>query len=276
MNRKQALTEGTQALIAADVPDAALDAAYLLSHLSGISRLSLLMQQDAPVPDAQLSAYRDFIRRRAQGEPLQYILQEAHFMGHAFYVDQRVLIPRPDTETLCEAALLRLSKGMDVLDIGTGSGALSISMALGCEGCRVFAVDISQDVLDVAKKNAKHLCAKVSFFHGDLFPSGEAMYDVIVSNPPYIPAGDMATLQREVKREPTLALVGGSDGLDFYRRIVDALPLRLCRGGSLLFEVGDGQAADVSAMLRGTFEKVEILRDLAGLDRVVTGDRYAG
>lgn len=276
-SRRLLLNEAAERLAKADASDARLDAEWMLAHCLKISRLMMLVELDAEVSEPDAKAYDMLVRRRAMGAPLQYVLGEAEFMGRLFVVDERVLIPRPDTETLCEAAILRLKPGSRVLDIGTGSGALAVSVALATPLARVTAADISPGALLVAGQNAERLGAKVSFVHSDLFSAlGGCLYDVILSNPPYIPAGDLPGLQREVRHEPALALDGGTDGLDFYRRIVAALPGHLAGGGSLLLEVGDGQADDVAAMLAARFEKIEVLRDLAGLERVVTGDGYAG
>ena len=277
MPRRQLLNEGTQRLEAAGASDAALDAQWMLSAVTGISRLLLLMDLDAAVSDDIKERYGALLFRRETGEPLQYVLGEADFMGHTFSVDGRVLIPRPDTETLCQAAIGRLARGGRMLDIGTGSGALAVSVALACERASVTAVDISAGALGVARTNGEALGAQVEWLQSDLFAAlGGRVFDVIVSNPPYIPSGELKGLQTEVRREPRLALDGGPDGLDFYRRIVAALPGYLAVGGALLLEVGDGQAVDVAALLAPHFAQTNILRDLAGLERVVTGDDYAG
>ncbi|WP_417109291.1 peptide chain release factor N(5)-glutamine methyltransferase, partial [Hominenteromicrobium sp.] len=217
------------------------------------------------------------LARREAGEPLQYVLGEASFLGRAFRVDPRVLIPRADTETLAEAMCACLTPGLRVLDMGAGSGALAISAALACPQARVTGADISEDALAVARENGERLGARVEWVRSDLFSALEGRcFDMIVSNPPYIPTGELEGLQREVRREPVLALDGGEDGLACYRAIVRGLPGRLCPGGSLLLEVGDGQAARVRALLEKLFDSTAVLADLSGLDRVVTGDGYAG
>ena len=276
-SRKQTLDAASARLAATNVPDAQLDAQWLLSHVLGISRLLLLADLHAPLSPEDESRYDALLSRRAAGEPLQYVLGEASFMGHTFRVDSRVLIPRSDTETLCVAALARLNPGMRALDIGTGSGALAISMALACNGAHITAVDISADALVVAQANATELGASVTWLESNLFAalSGQRFH-MIVSNPPYIPTGDLATLQAEVRREPQTALDGGSDGLSFYRRILAKLPDHLEPGGFLALEVGDGQSQPVASLLQGHFDAIQILRDLQGLDRTVIGDRYAG
>lgn len=276
-NPRQALNDAERLLLAADVPDARLDAELLLSHVLGMPRLTMLCMPPEALSEAQEGAYEALIARRAAGEPLQYVLGEAHFMGHAFHVDARVLIPRGDTETLCEAAIARLKEGGAALEIGVGSGAVAVSIALACHGAAVTGVDISEDALAVARMNGEALGARVEWLRSDLFSALEGRtFTVIVSNPPYIRSGELRGLQREVRREPPLALDGGPDGLSFYRAIVRALPGRLLPGGSLLFEVGDGQAGDVLALMGRYFSRMDRLRDMRGLTRVVVGDGYAG
>lgn len=275
-SRRQTLCDGAKGLEANGVPNAMLDAQWILAHVVGMPRLNLLMALEAPVSAAEGVRYEALILRRAAGEPLQYVLGETDFMGHTFRVDKRTLIPRSDTEALCEAAMARLQPGMGLIDIGTGSGALAISLALFCPLAQVTGLDISPDALAVARANGEALGAKVEWVEGDLFPlPPEKPYDIIVSNPPYIPTETLGVLQREVQREPRLALDGGEDGLVFYRRIAAALPERLKAGGSLLLETGDGQGTAVAEYLQGLFNRVQIIRDLGGLERVVIGDGYA-
>lgn len=277
MNRRHALNNAARQLAEAGTPDALLDAEFLLANVLGLSRLIMLLDCEARLSDEARLAFEALVKLRASGEPLQYVLSEACFMGHTFYVDHRVLIPRADTEPLCEAAIERLSEGSRALDIGTGSGAIAISMALAEKRAHVTAVDISGDVLCVARHNAERLGARVTFAQSDLFEalSGQ-VFDIVVSNPPYIPSGALSALQREVQKEPVLALDGGRDGLLFYGRILEGLPGHLTPGGTLLLEVGDGQADDVARLAARHFRSVSIRKDLQGLTRVVIGETYAG
>lgn len=276
-NRRQLLTDARARLEDTGAADAWLDAQWMLAHVTGVQRLLLLADLDEQVSGEDEVRFARLLSRRVSGEPLQYVLGEADFMGHTFAVDARVLIPRPDTETLCEAAIDRLPTGGSLLDIGTGSGAIAVSVALARPHARVTASDISPDALAVAEANAARLGARVTFTRSDLLSALEGdAFDVIVSNPPYIPTGELAGLQQEVRREPVLALDGGEDGLSLYRRLLSQLPGRLYAGGALLLEVGDGQAAQVAALLFSHFRETTILRDLAGLERVVAGDGYAG
>ncbi len=276
-SRRQLLFNAAARLTAAGASDARLDAEWLLSHALNVPRLMLLADAGQDVPPNDAERYEALVVRRAEGQPLQYVLGEADFMGRTFQVDARVLIPRCDTETLCEAVTERLRAGMRVVDIGTGSGALAVSAALACPGAEVTGVDISAEALAVARANGEWLGARVRWVQSDLFDAlqGET-FDLVVSNPPYIPTRELVGLQREVRQEPSLALDGGPDGLAFYRRIVASLPAHLRRGGSLLLEIGDGQAEDVTALFMGKFDQIRTLRDLSGLKRVVAGDGYAG
>lgn len=275
--RRQALSDARARLEKAGATDAALDAQWLLSAVTEVPRLLLLAQGEEALSAGEAERFSALVKKRASGMPLQYVLGEAAFMGRVFRVNEHTLIPRGDTERLCEAALQRLREDARALDIGTGSGALAVSMALYCPGASVWAVDISPEALKVARENAARLGAAVRFRESDLFSAltGEA-FDLIVSNPPYIETAALPTLQAEVRREPRLALDGGADGLSFYRRIAAALPGHLRPGGSLLLEAGDGQAGAVSEMLERMFAKVEIHKDYSGLDRVLIGDGYAG
>lgn len=225
--------------------------------------------------NAQLSAEKEEALRRAiearvSGLPLAYIVGNAEFFGREFDVDECVLIPRPETEELVELALKSVKRGGKVLDVGTGSGAIAITIALE-SGAEVTAVDISGAALEVAKGNAKKLGAEVEFIASDMFAAlEERRFDVIVSNPPYVTSGEYESLSTEVKCEPRLALVGGEDGLDFYRILAREAPKHLTRGGRLLLEIGYLQGEDVKALLQPDFEDIIIKKDLEGKDRMIS------
>ncbi|MBQ8137462.1 MAG: peptide chain release factor N(5)-glutamine methyltransferase [Clostridia bacterium] len=273
------LDEGKRTLLASGVPDAAYDASALLAEALQTERLSLLLQKSACVPADQEALFRGWIQRRASREPLQYILGKAYFCGRPFAVQPGVLIPRFDTESLMEEALSLCQRGssLGALDLCTGSGALAITLALERPECRVFASDISDEALACAKRNAKALGADVRFLAGDLFEAAKGLtFDLIISNPPYIPEGDLPALQREVLFEPPLALSGGADGLDFYRRILRSLSDHLCPGGSLCLECGDGQAEALAALLAPRFAETRSYLDLNGKKRGVSGRRFLG
>ena len=267
---RDALRAASGMLAQAGVPDPAVDAAFLLSHVTGTPHLLLRAEGWRELTPAQLDAYQALLDRRCQREPLQYILGTAQFMGVTLRAQPGALIPRNDTETLCEQALARMQGRERVLDLCTGTGALAIAIALRFPGAQVTAADISADALDVARQNIADTGARVTLRQGDLFAAAAGeRFDIIVSNPPYITAEEMADLQPEVCREPALALYGGLDGLDFYRRIAREAPDYLSPGGWLLLEIGSAQAEAVSALLAERFEALAVYPDMQGLPRAV-------
>ena len=271
MTIRQCLARATRALSEAGVPDADYDAQEMLACVLGEDRLCMRIDSGRELDDSVLSHYESLIGRRAAREPMQYILGETCFMGLDLHVAPGVLIPRHDTEILCEEAIRRLGiTGRRVLDIGTGSGALAIAIALFGVEAQVTAVDVSDDALTIAAENARRLGALVRFLKSDCFAQlpGE-QFDMIVSNPPYISAEEMRTLMPEVLHEPELALCGGEDGLDFYRRIAQEAPAHLARGGYLLFEIGWQQKEAVETLLRAHIGEPFALRDYGGNWRVV-------
>ncbi len=272
MRVRELLKDAVRRLAASGSPDPEADAAWLMSDALRVSRGALPLRMDEELAGEALYWFQAALGRRAEGEPLQYVEGFAWFYGRKFLVDGRVLIPRPDTETLLEAALSRLKGGMRALDLCTGSGILAVLMKLENPDATVAGTDISPDALEVACENARRLGAAVDYHLGDLFKAVPGTYDLIVSNPPYLTEGDMASLQREVRREPALALYGGTDGLDFYRRIAAELPERLNPGGTALFEVGFSQAGAVKEIL-APIGAVQTIKDLCGAERVVTVER---
>jgi release factor glutamine methyltransferase len=257
-----------------------LSAELLLAHALKCDRVRLYLDFEKPIGEAELAAFRELVRRRADGEPTAYVLGTREFFGHAFTVGPAVLVPRPETEALVEAALAALPPEgpASVLDLCTGSGAIAVSVALGRPGARVVATDVSEEALAVARANAERLGAVVEFAHGDLWAAvhGDGRFDVVVSNPPYIPSGELAGLSREVRREPCIALDGGPDGLDVLRKVVAGAPARLAPGGTLAVELHEGHAERVVALCREVgFESAEARKDLAGLPRYVVA-RMAG
>ena len=271
MTIRQCLARATRTLSEAGVPDADFDAQEMLARVLGEDRLNMRIDSGRELDDSDVSHYEALIARRAAREPMQYILGDTCFMGLDLHVAPGVLIPRHDTEILCEEAIRRLGiTGRRVLDIGTGSGALAIAIALFAVRAQVTAVDVSDDALSIAAQNARRLGAMVRFVKSDCFAQlpGE-QYDMIVSNPPYISGEEMKTLMPEVQREPELALYGGEDGLDFYRRITREAPAHLAPGGYLLFEIGWQQKEAVEALLREHIGEPFALRDYGGNWRVV-------
>ncbi len=255
------------------IPDPMVDAALLMSHLTGRPMLELRLDS-AHEPDAEtLAAYEALCSRRMSREPLQYILGTQPFLGRMMRVDSRVLIPRPETELLCEHAIAALKRlpSPTALDLCCGSGCIAVSLALEAPHAQIHACDLSGDALDVTRLNAQAHGARLTLHQGDLFDAVRGLsFDVIVSNPPYIASAECSALQQEVLREPLMALDGGADGYDFYRRIARDAPRFLKRGGTLLLEVGFSQAEHVARLLRETgFARIAIERDLQQVDRMV-------
>lgn len=254
-----------------------LDAEVLLAHALAATRMQLILDAKRPLAPAELSKFRDLVKRRRVHEPVAYLLGRREFYGREFRVDARVLVPRPDTEALVDVALKRTracSMSMRALDLCTGSGCVAITLGRERVTSSVVGVDLSADALAVARENALRLGAyNVALRQGDLFAGlGDARFDVVTANPPYIPSGDIATLMADVRDfEPRLALDGGADGLALVRRIVDAAPRHLVAGGVLAIEIGAGEAAEACALFERSFEDVEVARDYARIERVVSG-----
>lgn len=260
-----------------------LTAELLLAHVLHVSRIRLYTDLDRPLEAAELGAVRSLIVRRASGEPTSYLTGTREFYGRTFAVDPRVLVPRPETELLVEAVLQAVPRDAEVrvLDLCTGSGCVGITVALERPRARVLATDTSPGAVEVARANAGALGAAERFEArlGDLLVpvEGEAPFDVVVANPPYVPRGEIPTLPPEVRREPQLALDGGPDGLDVVRRIATAAPGRLVPGGLLALEIGDGQGPAVHSLLEAAgYGSVRIERDLARHDRLALGTHPRG
>ena len=241
----------------------------------GEKRIYLYVHFDQPLTADELAKYRELVKRRASGEPVAYICGEKEFMGLPFKVSPAVLVPQPDTEILVEAAIDRL-RGKEracVADVCTGSGAIALALAHYLPTVSVAATELSTNALAIAKQNAEtlELSARAEFFEGDLLsPLTGKTFDAILSNPPYIPSADIDGLPREVRAEPRMALDGGADGLDFYRRLVRESVDFLTDGGFLAVECGDTQANTIAEMAKdGGFDRADIVRDLADKERVV-------
>lgn len=247
----------------------------VLAHCLEMPRANMLAHLDDPVSDAQRHCIQTCFARLAEHEPIQYILGETWFMGERFRVTPDVLIPRFDTEVLVRAALARLKEGQALLDVCTGSGIVPITVALAQPGSTIFASDVSEAALSVAKDNAQQLGASIVFRQGDLLaPWAGMQFAVITANPPYITPEEYETLAAEVQREPKMALLGGPDGLDFYRRLVADTPGCLRPGGYLLVEIGATQGDAVTKLFAGQgFSEIEVLQDEQFLMRVVCGRR---
>ena len=273
MTLQEAYGYGQKKLNEAKVEEAALDAWYLLEFVTGVDRATYYMEMHKVMSLEEEMLYQECVERRASHIPLQHITGVQEFMGFEFQVNEHVLVPRQDTEVLVETVLRDLRPEMNVLDMCTGSGCILISLLKHCNGITGVGVDISSKALDVAKNNCNRLDVEATLIESDLFDKVEGKYDVIVSNPPYIPTDIIEGLQDEVKcHDPFIALDGKEDGLYFYRKIVENSPQYLAQGGKLYFEIGHDQGDTVKElMLQAGFVDVEVKKDLAGLDRVVHG-----
>lgn len=255
-----------------------LDAEVLVGHVLGVTRTQILLDGARPLDAGELGRLRELVKRRRAREPIAYLRGEREFWGLSFRVDARVLIPRPDTETLVGEGLARtshLSLHARVLDLCTGSGCVAIALAKERPTSTVIGADLSEGAVDVARDNALRLGAyNAAFRVGDLFaPVAGERFDLVTANPPYIPRGDVPGLDPDIREfEPHLALDGGDDGLDLVRAIVAAAPQHLAPAGVLALEIGDGEAAATAALLRESgFEDVRSTRDYGKIERVVSG-----
>lgn len=267
---KEALAKAVDKLQQMEVPDADIDAWYLLSYVTGLDRAAFFLHGEEPMAEPDMIRYRDLVTKRGERIPLQHLTGEQEFMGLDFHVNEHVLIPRQDTECLVERVLPYVD-GKRVLDVCTGSGCIAIAIAKLGKPFIVHGVDISEEALAVARQNATELNASVELFAGDLMTKMDGQYDVIVSNPPYIPPSVIEGLMPEVRlHEPMLALDGGQDGLEFYRKIAGQAVARLAPNGRLFLEIGCEQAAAVAEILQKQgYREVQVFQDLAGKDRIV-------
>ncbi len=251
--------------------EARLESEILLRHTLGISRVQLHLELERELKPEKETAYFETLQHRLEGEPSAYITGEKEFYGRTFLVDKRVLIPRPETEHLIEKAL-QIARHYEcpyIADIGTGSGVIAITLALELKDAYVYAADISEDALEVARQNAEEyrLEKRLSFYQGDLLSSLPEMVDILAANLPYVPKAEAGLLNGE----PRLALDGGKDGLDLYRRLIPILPARLRPGGTALLEIGIHQSELLAKYIKDTLPQasLEIISDYAGIPRIV-------
>lgn len=264
---------GVEKLKEAQIKEAELDARLLLEEVCGTNRNDLLVHEKNPVSEKNYNCYVNYIEKRSQHIPLQHILGYQEFMGLHFVVTPDVLIPRQDTETLVEEVMRFLHDGMRILDVCTGSGCILLSLLKYSNDCKGTGCDLSEKAVSVAEENARALGISAEFVQSDLFENIRGRYEIIVSNPPYIASEEIPALMEEVREhDPLMALDGGKDGLYFYREIIKQAGDYLYPGGMLFFEIGCGQAADVSGYMRQAgYQDITICKDLSGLDRVVSG-----
>lgn len=274
MTYREAIVLGETILKGADIADAKTDSWLLLAMACKIDHTYYYMHIDEEMTEEQVREFEVLIRKRAERVPLQYITGEQEFMGLKFHVNSNVLIPRQDTETLVEEALKVVRPGMKIMDMCTGSGCVLISILKNVHGVEGMGYDISKQAINVAKENAKFNEVAAEFERSDLFEDVvENNFDVIVSNPPYIPTDVAATLMPEVSQfEPHEALDGKGDGLYFYSKILEQCKNYMKPEGYMLFEIGHDQGDAVSSMMRlAGFSEVHVVKDLARNDRVVMG-----
>ena len=275
MNPRTLILDMTRRFRAAGVPDPEVDSAALLAFLCGKNPLSLRRDMETEIDQETEGRYLSLCERRIRREPLQYITGESRFCGYSFAVTPDVLIPRPETELLCEWAVEKIPVDTypRILDLCCGSGCIGITLKLRIPSSAVYMSDLSAAAADIARRNAERLSADVSVGTGDLFENiRDHDYDLIISNPPYIPENECSLLQEEVKKEPVAALDGGNNGLDFYRRICREAPDYLRRGGILMFELGEGQHRAVRKMMEESgFQSVEIRNDFRQISRMISG-----
>ncbi len=273
LNIREALSQGRELLQSAGAVEPGLNAEVLLAHAMRCDRVYFFAHPEQELREVEWIHYGRYLHERMQGKPTQYITQKQEFYGRDFRVTPDVLIPRPETELLVEAVLERRSGARVMVDVGTGSGAIAVTLALEL-GRPVAAVDISAGALNVAAANAARLGARVRFAQGDLLHCfGDAVADVVVSNPPYVATGEAAAMQREVRDwEPHLALFAGDSGLNIYKQLAPEAWRVLKPGGLLAMEIGFGQADAVTSLL-GDWTGVRVLPDLAGIPRVVVCEK---
>ena len=260
------------------IPDPKEDACLMLTHITGLSSMEIrLTKAEQPLSIEQEQLLASLLLSRARRIPLQYLLGEQWFYGRRFQVDSRVLVPRQETETLCELGVAflkeRKAEHPSALDLCTGSGAIAVTLQCECPTASVTASDLSSGALELAGKNAALYDSPIRFVLGDLWePLSGQRFDLILSNPPYIPTEECKSLQEEVRQEPRMALDGGCDGLDFYRRIASDGWKHLRSGGMLAMEVGDGQAEAVASLLRieKHYREIQIHHDLYDKERIVS------
>ena len=273
MKIKEVLKKGKEKLIENKIEDANIISRVLLQYVLKLDRNQLIINQFNEIKEEQITQYIEFIDKIIEGMPLQYITKKQEFYGLDFYVDENVLIPQPDTEILVEEVLKIAKNGDKILDICTGSGCIGISIASNIENVEVIMTDISENALKVAEKNAKNnqVLEKVQLIQSDMFEKVDSKFDIIVSNPPYIETKVIKNLDKQVQKEPMIALDGGKDGLIFYRKIISEAPKYLKEKGCLCLEIGYDQKEKVVELIKniGIFKDIKEIKDLSGNDRVI-------
>jgi release factor glutamine methyltransferase len=255
------------------IESARLNAEQLLAHVLTRKRIELYLEFERVLTEAELAPLRELVKRRGQGEPLQHLLGTVEFCGKTFACDKRALVPRPETEELVEIVKSIIeNRESRILDVGTGSGVIAITLAQHFPGAAIQAVDISPDALALARENAERLgvADRIHFVHADLLAGATGPFEAVVANLPYVARTDRATLAREVLHDPEVALFGGDRGDELVRRLVEETPAQLCPGGLLALEVGLGQAEALTAFLREkNYHDIESKTDYSGIPRFI-------
>ena len=281
MTLRSLYTKVTETLEKAGAQTPAFEAIWLIDAVFPFDRLKLLAEGDREVEEDLCTKIQSLAQRRAQGEPLQYITGQWEFFGRKYYVGEGVLIPRDDTEVVLTCTFhyldsIKNKAELKILDLCSGSGIIAISLKKRYESAQVTAVELSDKALPYLKKNAKENKADINIIHADIFDCvadfSDGEFDLIISNPPYVTDEDMKNLQSEVRFEPELALKGGKDGCDFYRRIVPLYAPKLKQGGMLAFEYDSSQAEIIEALMRNAgFENITVFDDIGGVHRAING-----
>jgi release factor glutamine methyltransferase len=260
-----------------EIESARLNAEHLLAHTLKRKRIELYLEFERPLAEAELAPLRELVRRRGQGEPLQHLLGTVEFCGRVFLCDKRALVPRPETEELVELLKFKITDPKSrILDVGTGSGVIALSLAAHFPEAEITATDISQDALALASENAAQLglTDRVTFSRADLLIYVTHVYDVIVANLPYVPMANRGTLSREVLHDPETALFAGEQGTEMICKLIDAARAHLSPGGLLALELGIGQAGELSALMaEKNYHDIASIRDYCGVTRFLFG-RY--
>src|SRR5437899_6533639 len=254
-----------------EIENPRLNAEQLLAHTLRLSRMDLYLEFERNLAENELGPLRDLVKRRGQGEPLQHLLGTVEFCGHTFAIDKRAMVPRPETEELVELLQSRIeNRASKIIDVGTGSGVIALSLAAKFPEAEIYAIDISEDALSLARENAARLglSDRVRFFRSNLLQDVDGTFDLIVANLPYIATQDRNTLSREVLHDPHVALFGGAYGEEFVRELIAQAPARLHPGGTLALEIGIGQSdALFSALTEKKYRDIYSKNDYSGVTR---------
>lgn len=273
MRQIELLKLGENVLKKENIQDSHIKASILLQYVLKQTKQELVINSEEIVEPSKVNEYNNYLQEIIKGSPIQYITKHQQFMALDFYVDENVLIPQPDTEVLVEEGIkIIIEQNMEVLDLCTGSGAIAISIAHYCQNSTVTATDVSQEALDVARKNANSNNVNIEFIESDLFDElAERSFDIILSNPPYIETDIINTLEKDVQAEPHLALDGGRDGLEFYKKILNEAHKHLKTNGYLMLEIGYNQGNAVINLAHKNLKLItkQPIKDLAGNDRIL-------